>query len=728
MPRRMEIERDVSRGLLEALLRDGGIGVAFLDVEGRYERVNDRLAEMHDLSASDHVGRTVEEVIPDIAPAVRASLAGAVERGETLTTEIVGEMPDQPGVRRAWTANLVPVRDENDEIVGCASIVLEVTARKRAEDRAALIAEAATLLDKSLDLETTVRTLCRIAVPRLADWCTIDLLDGDGELARAALAHAEPQREELAWEMTRRWPPGLEDAIGTGAVVRTGTVDFHPRLYHGVVGRDHEHTEVLQRLGLRSALVVPLRARGRVFGAMGFACAESGRVFSGEDRVLIEELTDRAALAVDNARLHTELQRTTEAQRFLAEAGQVLSASLDWETTCQTIAHLATTGFADWCSVHAVDTAGDLRTMASAHVNPVKNELAEELHRRHPIDARDGFVARTLLAGEPRLVVDVDDPMRVAVARNEEHLELLRRLDARSVIIAPMVARGRSVGAIMLAITESDRRYGAEDVALASELARRAAVAADNARLYSDRSRVARTLQRSLLPARLPTVEGLEVAPVYRAAGDQVAGDFYDLFPASGDAWGLVIGDVCGKGATAAALTGLARHTVRAAAAYERGAAGVLRALDAAVLAEPDEMRFLTAAFLRLTRGADARFRGLAAVGGHVPPVIVRANGAVERIAGTGPLLGALPGAAIDERPIELSPGDVLILVTDGVTDAGAPDNALGEGRLVELARGGAAAGHSAAELAEEIAGAALARQPGRLRDDVTLLVARVVT
>jgi PAS domain S-box-containing protein len=668
MLKRADTERDVSRELLEALFRDGGIGVAFFDRDGRYERVNDRLAAMHNLAPEDHIGRPVEDVVPDIAAAVRASLAEAVARAEAVTTEITGEMADKPGVPRTWNANIVPVRGDDDEILGCAAIVIDVTERKRAEARAALIAEAATLLDTSLDLETTVRTLCAIAVPRLADWCAIDLDGADGTMRRAAAAG--------------------DEAPASAA-----------------------------------PLVVPLRARGRRFGEMTFA---TDRPFSPDDRALIEELTDRAALAVDNARLHTELQRTTDAQRFLAEAGRVLSASLDWETTCQTVAHLATTGFADWCSVHAVDSAGELRTMASAHVNPAKLPLIDALREHYPIDARRGYITDTLRAPEPRLVAEVDDDLRRAVAHDEEHLRLLREIDAGSAIIAPMVARRRVVGAIMLAITESERRYGAEDVELAAELARRAAIAADNARLYSDRSRVARTLQRALLPAQLPEVPGVDIAPLYRPAGDQVAGDFYDVFPLPDGAWGLVIGDVCGKGAAAAALTSLARHTVRAAAAYERGAAGVLRALHEAVLAENDEMRFLTAAFLRLTPGEDGWLRGTAAVGGHPPPMVVRAGGEAEHIGSTGPLLGILPGIEIDERPFALGPGDVVVLATDGVTEAGAPEDPLGEQRLVELTRAGA--GESAAELAERIAAAALARQPERLRDDVTLLVVRVLT
>jgi len=149
------------------------------------------------------------------------------------------------------------------------------------------------------------------------------------------------------------------------------------------------------------------------------------------------------------------------------------------------------------------------------------------------------------------------------------------------------------------------------------------------------------------------------------------------VFPLPGGAWGFVIGDVCGKGAAAAALTGLARHTVRAAAVYEPGAAGVLRALHEAVLAEDDEMRFLTAAFLRLTPGEDGCLRGTVAVGGHPPLIVVRAGGETERVGPTGPLLGILQGIEIDERPFALARADVLVLATDGVTEAGAPEDAL---------------------------------------------------
>src|SRR5216684_7891933 len=133
-----------------------------------------------------------------------------------------------------------------------------------------------------------------------------------------------------------------------------------------------------------------------------------------------------------------------------------------------------------------------------------------------------------------------------------------------SALVVPMVARQRTLGAITLVSSTEGRHFDAGDLAKAEELGRRAGLAVDNARLYSERSRVAQTLQASLLPRALPHIPGIELASRFRPAGEglEVGGDFYDVFPAAGGNWMAVIGDVCGKGAEAAGLTALARYTV----------------------------------------------------------------------------------------------------------------------------------------------------------------------
>src|SRR5205814_4021444 len=176
------------------------------------------------------------------------------------------------------------------------------------------------------------------------------------------------------------------------------------------------------------------------------------------------------------------------------------------------------------------------------------------------------------------------------------------------------------------------RRYGTHDLEVAEDLARRAGLAADNARLYSERSRVARTLQESLLPPVLPEIPGVELAARYLAAGEgnEVGGDFYDAFDVGYGTWAVVVGDVCGKGADAAAIAGLARHTVRAAALKERRPSRMLSILNDAIFGDADvgDARFCTvcAALVRPNRSGA---RMTLALGGHPPPWIVRADGRV---------------------------------------------------------------------------------------------------
>ncbi len=740
--------RDISLAFFETLFEAGPFGLGLFDAHGRYVRVNSALAEMNGLDAEQHAGRTVEEVLPGLAEQLREPLATVLAGGEPATIEIRGATAARPGVRRQWVISFYPVSAGGREH-GVGVVVLEVTAQRdaegqrarlldleraaraaaqRAEERAAFLAEAGMQLDASLDLRTTLDTLARIAVPTLADWCTIHLLDGE-EIRCAAIAHPDRARESLAWEIEARYPAALDSDGGPGAVIRTSRPEHVREVTDegiGAVSTDAEHAAMLRRLGLSASLVVPLRARERVLGAIGFALAEPGRGFSSEDVKLAEETARRAALAIDNARLHTELRRGEEAQRFLTRASDLLAASLDWETTCQSIARLAIDGgLADWCSVDVVEPTGEVRPVALEHAQPEKLPLVAEMRAAFPVEPVSNYVGTVLRSGRSQLHAEIDDATYEAVAIDAAHLRFLREVGTRSVMLVPMVARGHTVGAITLARCDEDHPYGPEDLSLAEELSRRAATAADNARLYGDRSRVARTLQESLLPARLPEVPELDVAARFRAAGDggEVGGDFYDVFPCGERCWGAVIGDVCGKGAVAATLTSLARHTVRAAARYETGPALLLGALNDAVLAQKrEDMRFVTAMFVRLApdeRGMKATY----ARGGHVPPFILRAGGEVEVLVPDGPLLGIVEAAVLEERETVLEPGDALVLYTDGVTEAGAPEDPFGEERLAELLAG--CAGSAADEIADEIVDTALAIQDGRPRDDIAVLVLR---
>jgi serine phosphatase RsbU (regulator of sigma subunit) len=253
-----------------------------------------------------------------------------------------------------------------------------------------------------------------------------------------------------------------------------------------------------------------------------------------------------------------------------------------------------------------------------------------------------------------------------------------------------------------------------------------AGVAVDNARLYEERSNIARTLQRSLLPPRLPEIAGIEVAARYRAAGEgtEVGGDFYDVFEVGKGAWAIMIGDVCGKGPRAAAVTGLARHTLRTASMSEWRPRRVLLMLNETMVRDQVD-EYCTAVFARFTR-AGTHVRVTLACGGHPPPFFVGANGRVELAGQPGTLLGIFPDPELATAVIDLRPGDALLFYTDGVTESREPGAGLSEEALRELLA--VRAGSSANDLADAVEKAAVAAQPGGPRDDIALVCLRVST
>ena len=339
----------------------------------------------------------------------------------------------------------------------------------------------------------------------------------------------------------------------------------------------------------------------------------------------------------------TDLKQAEETQRLLAEAGRVLAGSLDYEDTLQRVAWLAVPDLADWCMVDVFGDRG-LERVAVAHADPARAELAGRL-QGVIIDptAKVGpaAVART---GRAELHPVVDNAHLRTTALNPVHYALISVLGVRSACSVPLTVRGQRLGVMTLSTTDSGRRLGPEQLAVLEELGRRAAVAVDSARLYRQRSAIARTLQNSLLPPVLPEIAGIEAAALYRAAGEgtDVGGDFYDLFTVAEDEWIAVIGDVCGKGAEAAAVTALARYTIRTAAVRRRSPAAILRWLNDAMRRQELDGRFCTIACVHLDTSRPA-IRAAVACGGHPPALLRRADGTVETVGAAGTLIGLVP-------------------------------------------------------------------------------------
>jgi serine phosphatase RsbU (regulator of sigma subunit) len=321
------------------------------------------------------------------------------------------------------------------------------------------------------------------------------------------------------------------------------------------------------------------------------------------------------------------------------------------------------------------------------------------------------------------MVPEITDDMIAAIGDPQVE-QLVRELQLNSAMIVPLSARGRTLGAMTYVWAESGRTYTSADLALAQTLAARVALVIDNARLYRDRDHIARTLQHSLLPPEPPTIDGLDLAARYRPAGEgiEAGGDFYDAFDIGDGEWTIALGDVVGKGPDAAALMGMVRHTIRAAAIRERAPAKVLATVNAAVRRQTTEEQFCTAVAARLRPYAD-QVLAWVCVAGHPPPAILRADGSVRWIEGSGALLGVFEDSELSDQEIRLAPGDTLVLYTDGVTEERGEHGAFGERGLAAALE--SAAGASAAEIVDRIERAVLAHGSGEPRDDIAILVVR---
>jgi PAS domain S-box-containing protein len=558
-----------ANALLDTLFSSAPIGLAYMDTDLRFLRVNDALATINGVPAADHIGRALPDVLPHLAPTVVDSLRSVMESGEPIANvEVQGETPSRSG-ERTFLAGYYPVYDSDGEPLGVGSVIVDISARKAVE-------------------------------------------------------------------------------------------------------------------------------------------AERERALAAE----------RAARAVAEAAATRE--------RFLAEASVLLDRSLDYGETLLSLAQLSVPDLADWCAVDLIEQ-GELRNVAVSHADPDRVEFGERLLRdySYPADTPNG-PPEVVRSGRSQLLREVTDAMLVANSRTPEHLEMLRELGLRSMMVVPMISRSRTLGTLTFLTAESGRVFGDDDVLLAEDLARRAAVAIDNARLYSERAHIARTLQESLLPPELPTIPGVEVAARYVAAGEgiDVGGDFYDVFDLGGGGWSVVVGDVCGKGPDAAALTALARYTLRATAAQAQLPSQALRLLNDAVLRQRDDGRFITVAYARLNTGPDGGVRVTLSSGGHPPPILLRADGSATPVGCPGTLLGVVPEPVLGDESFELHPGDALFLYTDGVTEAHAPERILDSEDIARMLEDWP--GTDAAALVNHVEEVVRSLGVGAPHDDIAMLAVRV--
>lgn len=385
-------------------------------------------------------------------------------------------------------------------------------------------------------------------------------------------------------------------------------------------------------------------------------------------------------LAVNVIEDVTDVKRAEHTQRFLAQAGALLGSSLDYEQTLNRIARLSVPRLADWCDV-TIPSAGHLRSVALVHVDPAMLELAREYQERYPARL-DAPGAVHVLGGSSLRVNHITDEMLAHIVPDPEQRAGAAKLGLRAFMAVPMRGAGGVIGSITFASAESGRSFSEDDLRLAEELGRRAGIAVENAQLYRERSAIAATLQHGLLPDALPEIPGLRLSSLYRPAGAEnlVGGDFYDAFPTDAG-WMLLVGDVTGRGAEAAAQTGQARHTLRTAGRLLSDPAAALQQLNHA-LTDRRELAPCTVAILHVTGQTTDVW-----CAGHPLPLLIR-DGEARAVGHFGPMLGAWSDAAWTPESLTLQPGDVLVLYTDGVTDTEGAEERFGDDRLLAALRG----------------------------------------
>jgi PAS domain S-box-containing protein len=308
---------------LNTLLRSAPVGIGFWDRELRFIRVNDALAQLNRLPPEDHVGRTLAEVIPELAPSLEPLYRKVLETGQPVVhEESTDETISGPGDARHWLSSYYPVLSESGETTGVGGMILEITGQKRADARLRLLAEAGELFSSSLDREEILTRISRVVVPRIADACNIYLTEGD-ILVRVAYAHADPELERVMDSMPDRYdlgpgaPAFFRDVYGRGEPLLAATLT--PEVVDGLsqLGVD---PAAFARVGSRSMMFVPFVARGETLGVLTLGSQEEGR-YGEADLELALELARRASAALDNARLVGELRRGAQAALALEFVG-----------------------------------------------------------------------------------------------------------------------------------------------------------------------------------------------------------------------------------------------------------------------------------------------------------------------------------------------------------------------------------------------------------------------
>ncbi|BDI32878.1 hypothetical protein CCAX7_49290 [Capsulimonas corticalis] len=624
------------------------LGIVFWDENAAITEANDAFLEMVGYTREDlEAGRLnwLAMTPPEYQDISRQAVLDL--RTDRASTSVEKEYFRKDGSR---VSVIVSASLLDEPTFQALSFVLDVTERKRAENAIQFLAEAGVTLAASLQYESTLQTLAKLAVPAVADLCVVDMLE-DGVIRRASVAYMDPITEPIVREILTQNPPDLASDHPVSQALRTGNPVLTETVADGfaeAVARSDEHRALLHDLQFHSYLIVPLRVRNVVIGAVSLVLSRDHLHYRPSDQVVVQELARRASMAIDNAWLfeatqnervqleaserryrflaeaipqivwtaqangdidyfnqkwtdysgytldetkgwnwrpvmhpddleHTiadwtaaltkgtpyetkyrlrrfdgefrwhlaravplhaddgtivkwfgtctdidDQQRAERTQQFLDEVGGVVSVSLDYEQTLARVADLVTPRFADWCAIDVLEEDGGLRRVALAHSDPTKVTLTNEIDAQYPhARGRDDGIYAVIQSGKPMLTSHITDEMRRRYAVDDRHFSMLQELGVSSFLCAPLIARGRVIGAITFVGAESGIRFGEADLALAEEVARRVALSVDNSHLYLEaKAQTAREVLVNAVGRKLRT--SLDAADILNIATTEV--------------------------------------------------------------------------------------------------------------------------------------------------------------------------------------------------------------
>jgi len=573
----------------------------------------------------------------------------------------------------------------------------EIAARRHAQEVEHFLARCSVTLSSSLDYQRNFAALADMAVPFLADVCLIDVTDGN-EVRRVATAHADPARRELMNELRDWYAPDPHGDHPALLALRDGATSFSGDLtdeFLRASTRDDRHYEIVKDLGFLSYVSVPMTARGRTQGALTLVSCSPERRFEDRDVAVATEVAKYAAVSLDNAWLYrdqrlarAEAEAVAERLRQLQALSADLARAVSLTEVAGVIRRLSLPGLeAPSRGLWLLDELAAVLRLVPTASEGLIDPAFETVHLDAPLP-----VSKAVRTSAPVFLHSVAERIQAFPALRDI------ATDGRSFAVLPLLAQHRVIGGLALGFRD-EHSFDDDERRFLTAVGEQCAQAVSRAVLYdrertgrdraeADRRRIHelnRALQTSLLPPSLPDIPGLEVSARYHPAlaGLEVGGDFYDVFDTGGD-WAVVIGDVCGKGPVAAAVTATARWTIRSVAMDIRQPAQVLRKLNETMIHQQLDGRFCTLAYTRVVPTAQG-VRISVCRGGHPAPFILRANGDIESIGTPGSLIGVFADVRLWEETALLQPGDAYIAYTDGVTEARRGRGQFGDDRLVDI-------------------------------------------